>query len=978
MELEELQAFEQRARTTKIEQIMARQAEDSARMAELAALDAARAERRPEVLEALSRFIADHDGDAFAIFMEAWSRKPGYDGFKGTGQMFLKQVLKSGEPGEASRLLAEVLRAPVDDAEAVSKIDRTLVFVDRVKSGGYPAPGRVPFLLSFFWGLQDDQRWPVIWSSAKKGLTELGWINDDAEYAEQYLEFIEIVRSAGDPVQVVHALYWFKDNTFVGLAPNLIERCQHASDLAEETDDSGYASPEMDRVAEINTLALTREVLLAARALQEQVADVLGRPVKVGTRSRKSGEVMHRWWAVSSWQPKGERVSIQIAATVDGVLVTLFPGWVNGAWYSRAATIAKELRPDGLEFFRLNDGIDHGSFPSTGNEPSSDGFMLGRLFPDTTALDRVDLADDILGVVAELQPLVDRLTAATAAGDQEAEPPAKAEPAEGTHPGGELSDLVAMFKSETKYPSEQDQRHRSDREQFAKLLTKEALEVAEPSSLSPIINTQRYGGPGPQSVLNSTVAKLDGAGQEKFLALVSHVLWGPGSFEDRLDHALDPENSFSGLAEGVLMKVLAIAHPERFLPVFPYIGENGKAAMMGLIGLERPSTSDSRGQKQVRSNDALHRALEPYLPGDTWAQSRFLYWLKTHEVADSSEASEMDPVPGLADELLLPEPYIAGLIHLLRDKGQIVLYGPPGTGKTYVAQKVAEALAEDPARRTLVQFHPSTSYEDFFEGYRPEPGVDGQLTYRLVQGPLARMATAAEASPGIDHVMVIDEINRANLPKVLGELLFLLEYREEPVQTLYRPDEPFSLPPNLYLIGTMNTADRSVALIDAAMRRRFHFLPFFPHEDPHSEVLAQWLDKKNRDMAWVAGFLEHVNSRLVKDLGGPHLQIGPSHFMKKGLNRAELETIWRYSIMPFIEDQLWGQADLISSYGFDNAYAAYQKESGGDPDELGGTPPADQTAGGGDGGAALAGVDTEGGTSAAGQVDDGLAGAGPG
>ena len=234
--------------------------------------------------------------------------------------------------------------------------------------------------------------------------------------------------------------------------------------------------------------------------------------------------------------------------------------------------------------------------------------------------------------------------------------------------------------------------------------------------------------------------------------------------------------------------------------------------------------------------------------------------------------------------------FLDELIELLHDKGQIILYGPPGTGKTYLARKLAEAIAPDPNRRSLVQFHPSTSYEDFFEGYRPEVGIDGGMSLPARrQGPLALLADRAAEAPGTRHVMIIDEINRANLPKVLGELLFLLEYRDEAVRTLYRPEDAFELPKDLWFIGTMNTADRSIALVDAALRRRFHFVPFFPSEGPMQGLLDRWL-KANEEPVWIGELVTMVNDDLIQALGGPHLQLGPSHFMKKGLTEKGLRT----------------------------------------------------------------------------------------
>lgn len=163
---------------------------------------------------------------------------------------------------------------------------------------------------------------------------------------------------------------------------------------------------------------------------------------------------------------------------------------------------------------------------------------------------------------------------------------------------------------------------------------------------------------------------------------------------------------------------------------------------------------------------------------------------------------------------------------LLWDERQLIFYGPPGTGKTYLAQELAEFLGGGPEQVKLVQFHPSYAYEDFFEGFRPREDPDThEVAFRLTPGPLRELADLAgrEGNRHIPYFLIIDEINRANLAKVFGELYFLLEYRKKSVRLTYS-GEDFALPRNLFIIGTMNTADRSIALVDAAMRRRFAFV----------------------------------------------------------------------------------------------------------------------------------------------------------
>ncbi|WP_420443794.1 McrB family protein [Candidatus Poriferisodalis sp.] len=350
----------------------------------------------------------------------------------------------------------------------------------------------------------------------------------------------------------------------------------------------------------------------------------------------------------------------------------------------------------------------------------------------------------------------------------------------------------------------------------------------------------------------------------------------------------------------------------------------------------------------MRSNNMLLEVLRPYFSDDgsvdTFGMKQFLHWLAERYADDDTESDDDHDDDGdepgstgerlaialgeAAEDLLCGVEFLNDIVELLEDKGQVILYGPPGTGKTYLAQRLAEALSPDTDARTLVQFHPAYSYEDFFEGYRPAVDDHGNMTYRLTAGPLMKIAELARANSGQRHVMVIDEINRANLPRVVGELLFLLEYRDRVIHTQYRPEEQFSLPENLWFIGTMNTADRSIALIDAAMRRRFHFVPFFPNRPPTQGLLGRWTQKHAPSQAPIADLLKEVNSELEQALGGDHLLIGPSHFMKRNLGTEALRRIWEYNIEPLIEDQLFGQQEVINKFRFGAVWARFGPDSG--------------------------------------------------
>ena len=484
----------------------------------------------------------------------------------------------------------------------------------------------------------------------------------------------------------------------------------------------------------------------------------------------------------------------------------------------------------------------------------------------------------------------------------------------------ELMELIEQFLDETGYPTDVHNEQQALREEWAKKLAPENIASFTRSDLTAVTNHTVWFGQylNPVEGEMKWIRDLDEAAYEALLDNIHYLCWSDDEISFRYDQltSYTSPRKVNGFGDQNTSRVLAICLPQVFLPVGVQYDPWGRERMLRELGLPAPQGS-THGQRVIDSNDRLREHLKPWFADDTLGMATFLGWLLAQ---DSHDESDPD-LARLAEQLLVDLHFLKDIVSLLDDKGQVILYGPPGTGKTYLARELAEVLAPAESRRALVQFHPSTSYEDFFEGYRPaETSKDGGIRYELTAGPLRRIAERASKAPGQRHVMIIDEINRGNLPRVLGELLFLLEYRDESVQTLYRPEKPFSLPDNLWFIGTMNTADRSIALVDAALRRRFHFVPFFPDREPMVGLLGRWLQRQDQP-DWIGRLVDAVNDELKAALEGSHLLLGPSHFMKEygsspDEQRDRLRRIWEYNIEPFIEDQFFGNPQQIESFRF--------------------------------------------------------------
>ena len=281
------------------------------------------------------------------------------------------------------------------------------------------------------------------------------------------------------------------------------------------------------------------------------------------------------------------------------------------------------------------------------------------------------------------------------------------------------------------------------------------------------------------------------------------------------------------------------------------------------------------------------------------------------------------------------QPGIPGQIQsVLERKKQVILYGPPGTGKTFWALQTARDLAshthfgrsfselsetekmeiigKDPEGKAALfyqcTFHPMYGYEDFIEGYRPVT-TDGQLSFELREGIFKSICSLAGQNPKKSYYLLIDEINRGDIPRIFGELLTMLEKDKRGTMVkLPLSGQSFHVPLNVYIIGTMNTADRSIALLDTALRRRFGFIELMPDISLFANTIIANLP--------LGPWLEALNRRIIASIGrdARNLQIGHAYFMENGRPVTSPERfvrILREDIVPLLQEYCYEDYDAL-------------------------------------------------------------------
>ncbi|WP_217671570.1 AAA family ATPase [Marinitoga sp. 1135] len=266
-------------------------------------------------------------------------------------------------------------------------------------------------------------------------------------------------------------------------------------------------------------------------------------------------------------------------------------------------------------------------------------------------------------------------------------------------------------------------------------------------------------------------------------------------------------------------------------------------------------------------------------------------------------------------EIFLPDEEIDKILELIKRKKNVIFQGPPGVGKTFIAKKMGNLMGIKDDNIEIVQFHQSYSYEDFIIGYRPTENG----SFILKKGIFYKFIEKAKKDPENSYLFIIDEINRGNLSKIFGELMMLIEKdkrgEKNKISLTYNENKKFYIPENVYIIGTMNTADRSLAMVDYALRRRFSFVTIKPAFS--NNKFEDFLKNKRISVGNINKLrnkIENLNNKEIKEAFGEGFEIGHSYFVSE--NNIDDFKYWyndiiKYEILPLLEEYWFNDPEKL-------------------------------------------------------------------
>lgn len=599
------------------------------------------ADEARQFLDALRR---TRDLSAFQTETNKWVRsfESGYSGT--AGQMIINQINKmSPDPDAAVSVLLNALSTPTNPAEAEGKIRLLADHLRQIRVGAHPSPKRAPFVASYYWGLDDPHAWPVAWP---KSTDYLEYCTGTSEYDDQGERYAELYYYAteldGDPLRFEQVASWWADKQPIVVHEVLCDRVSLREGAKERGDD-----PELYRG---NARALVTVAQHIGSSLEVEVAEATGRTLKAHKPALMWDGVWPRGDLWVDWRVPGSYgLAVRLWLNGRGVALGLrpYPDGEAGATERAVKLIESHQLPE----YEVLAGGGSRVGKDVGFIGGGSGEVIYARWFDRDALSSLDVSKEVVRTAVEVAPLIAELNGETAV-------------SEGLDA---LADIVTEFKQATGYPTPGHEQDQADRRDFAKLLDPEELGIVDRADLRRIWNTGRYGGTGPMSILNTSLRDADEAEYLRIIETFSYLCWGKEAPAVRIDRVLEDEGlHVKGLGESVIMKMLAISHPEQFITVYPYSGPKGKLRMLKLLGIAPPGAS-SRGELQVASNNALRTRLDRYFPGDALGVGAFLYWFAERDKEPEIEQLS-DPLDDLAEELLVDRHFLDDVVALLEDK----------------------------------------------------------------------------------------------------------------------------------------------------------------------------------------------------------------------------------------------------------------------------------------------------------------------